>query len=238
MLLELSPHHDPAAYAKVFKTYGRIHIPDLWTPESARFVHDTLSNKTEYNTVFNSIDKVFDLTDEAWSKMNPGELAQLTASIHAGAAERFQFLYQSHRMTEQGEPYSDEAHPLASVSTFLRGAPFLNFVRKVTGQGAIAFADAQATRYRAGHFLTTHTDDVGGKNRLAAYVINMTPRWRTDWGGLLLFSDGDGHVTEGYAPSFNAINMFRVPQSHLVSQVSQFTPADRLSITGWLRKRN
>jgi Rps23 Pro-64 3,4-dihydroxylase Tpa1-like proline 4-hydroxylase len=30
---------------------------------------------------------------------------------------------------------------------------------------------------------------VAGKNRVAAYVLNLTPRWRVEWGGLLMFHD-------------------------------------------------
>ena len=59
--------------------------------------------------------------------------------------------------------------------------------------------------------------------------------WRADWGGLLLFQDADGHVSEGYVPKFNALNLFAVPQTHAVSQVASFATASRLSITGWIR---
>lgn len=59
--------------------------------------------------------------------------------------------------------------------------------------------------------------------------------WRADWGGLLLFQDADGHVSEGYVPKLNALNLFAVPQTHAVSQVASFVTASRLSITGWIR---
>ena len=70
-----------------------------------------------------------------------------------------------------------------------------------------------------------------------AYVLNMTPQWRWDWGGALLFSDRPGHVSEGYLPAFNALNIFAVPQPHLVEFVSPFAGAQRYSITGWFRSR-
>ena len=49
--------------------------------------------------------------------------------------------------------------------------------------------------------------------------------------------DIDGHVSEGYAPTFNALNIFRVPQLHSVTQVASYVAAERLSITGWIRER-
>jgi SM-20-related protein len=96
--------------------------------------------------------------------------------------------------------------------------------------------DAQATRYERGHYLTQHDDSAAEKGRLYAFVLNLTPHWRTDWGGLLNFIDADGHVAEAYAPAWNAINLFRVPQPHAVSCVAPFAGAPRLSITGWVRQ--
>lgn len=118
---------------------------------------------------------------------------------------------------------------------FLNGPDFLALVRGVTGDDGIAFADAQATRYRPGHVLTGHDDAAEGKNRLYAYVLNLTREWRADWGGVLAFEGTDGHVEEGFAPAFNALNLFAVPMRHAVTQVASFAPRDRLSITGWLR---
>ncbi len=105
----------------------------------------------------------------------------------------------------------------------------------LTGFTDIKFADAQLTKFSKGDFLTVHDDDVAGKNRRAAYVLNLTPQWRTDWGGMLQFHDQRGHISGAYTPCFNALNVFSVPQPHSVSQISTFAPCSRYSITGWLR---
>jgi Rps23 Pro-64 3,4-dihydroxylase Tpa1-like proline 4-hydroxylase len=117
----------------------------------------------------------------------------------------------------------------------MRSPAFLQFARVMTGFDQIVNVDMQATRYRAGHFLTAHDDGVEGKGRLAAYVLNFTPGWRADYGGILQFIDHDGHVAEGLVPAFNALNVFKVPALHSVSTVAPFVTASRLSLTGWLR---
>jgi len=109
-------------------------------------------------------------------------------------------------------------------------------MREVTGLNDIAFADAQATLYRPGDFLTTHDDKTGGHKRRAAYVLNMTPGWCPDWGGILQFFDERGNVSQGFVPAFNALNVFRVPAEHAVSQVALFG-GFRYSVTGWLHAR-
>ena len=109
-------------------------------------------------------------------------------------------------------------------------------MRRITGQAGIEFADAQATLYKPGDFLTMHTDTAAGQNRFAAFVLNMTPIWRADWGGVLQFFDARMHVSGGFVPCFNALNVFLVPSEHAVSQVA-LQGANRYSITGWLRSR-
>ena len=68
----------------------------------------------------------------------------------------------------------------------------------------------------------------------AAYVFGLSPDWRTEWGGLLLFHRAGGEV-EGLTPAFNTLNLFAVPQLHSVSQVTRAAPMRRYSIPGWLR---
>ena len=69
---------------------------------------------------------------------------------------------------------------------FLNSEPFLAFARAVTGVSEIAFADAQATLYRSGDFLSVHDDNVAGKKRYAAYVFNFTPNLALRNGGAFL----------------------------------------------------
>ncbi|HEY0053572.1 MAG TPA: 2OG-Fe(II) oxygenase family protein, partial [Caulobacteraceae bacterium] len=97
------------------------------------------------------------------------------------------------------------------------------------------YCDVMATRYLPGHFLTAHDDHADGQDRLFAYVLNLTGRWRADWGGMLLFLDEEDHVAEGYMPAFNSLNIFRVPQRHAVALVAPYADGPRLAITGWIR---
>ena len=66
-------------------------------------------------------------------------------------------------------------------------------------------------------------------------MLNVSPVWRAEWGGLLMFLDEAGDVTETFTPAAGTLNVFRVPQSHAVSMVAPFAAAPRYSITGWWR---
>lgn len=184
---------------------------------------------------FNDGSKVYNLTADHIDGISSEDRIALCDHIDARARQSFQFVYNTFRIDEARDAGFCDPALLFHFLDFLNTPVFLDFARAVTGCRDIAFADAQATMFRGGHFLTQHTDDVKGKNRRAAYVFNFTPKWRADWGGILTFTDRDGHVVEGYTPTYNALNIFRVPQPHLVSYVTPFAGAARLSITGWLR---
>ena len=225
----LRPDLDRRSLAESFRRSGRTHIPAILTNSSADRLYRCLTEETPWTLVHNKSGARVDFPYAT--------LEQRTAEMRGAwqrAHENFAYVYDNHRLSHTSEPYPEKNHHLASVIGFLNSPDFIAFVREVTGLSSIAFADAQATLYRPGDFLTAHDDTAQGKNRLAAYVLNMTPGWRADMGGILEFIDANGHVSGGYIPTFNALNIFRVPQVHCVTQVSLFGGL-RYSITGWLR---
>jgi len=233
----LNPAHDWRRLAQAYARAGRIHIPLVLTEASAARVYQALAQETPYSLVVNSGETYYDLTSADIAKMSAEEKRKLVETAYAGTHKGFQLFYDNHRLSEAGEPYPNAESYLAKIVAFLNSTQFLTFARAVTGENRIAFADVQATRYGPGHFLTQHDDGIAGKNRLAAYVLNMTPTWSVDWGGNLMFINRDGQIAEGYVPTFNALNLLRVPQPHLVSAVTPFAGGHRLSVTGWLRMR-
>jgi Rps23 Pro-64 3,4-dihydroxylase Tpa1-like proline 4-hydroxylase len=228
---ELNPGLDSAALGDAFRRNGRVHIPSALTSSSAERLHRCLTQETKWSVTFNNGRDFLDLEYK-----NLQERSELALSTMRRAATGFHYVFDNHRLSRNGEPYPDETHYLARVVEFLNSPQVLRFVREVTGLEAIARTDAQATLYRPGDFLTMHDDRIGGHKRLAAYVLNMTPYWRAEWGGVLQFIDDSGHIDEGYVPAFNALNMFKVPMLHSVSQVAIFGGL-RYSITGWFHAR-
>lgn len=166
-----------------------------------------------------------------------GRELELAAFAYEAARKGFQFLYECRRVPEEAAARAAEPTLLTRFVDFLNSPRFIDFARRLTGAADIEWADAQATRYGPGHFLTRHDDSSGARNRRVAYVMNLTPAWSTDWGGQLQFIDADGHIARAFVPTFNAINLFTVPQLHAVSVVAPFATVPRYSITGWLRAK-
>jgi len=229
VLPELNPALDRAALAETFKRSRRIHITNVLTPRSAERLYRALLTETVWTTVHNTGGKRLDVPNATQDQRS-----KISFAAWEWARSNFAFLYDNHRLSHDGEPYADQSHYLARFVAFLNGREFIALTHEITGLAEIAYADAQATLYRPGDFLTQHDDTAGDKNRVAAYVFSFTPKWKPDWGGVLEFLNDRCQVAAGYVPEFNSLNLFAVPQVHLVSQVALFG-GSRYSITGWLR---
>ena len=212
---------------------GRAQLHDLLTQPCVDDLRAE-ADRADYNVVTRRASGHVDLPAAWLQSLEPAQRQSLGQAVQADAVDAFQYLYDNcpiYDMTEAGTA----PRVWADLVGFLNGPAFLDLTRRVTGEPRIALADAQLTRFRKGHFLTTHDDAAEGKHRFYAYVLGLTPRWRIDWGGLLAFHDAEGNVAEAFTPRFNTLNLLRVPQPHSVTQVALSAGADRLSVTGWLR---
>jgi Rps23 Pro-64 3,4-dihydroxylase Tpa1-like proline 4-hydroxylase len=232
----LAPHHEAAHYAALYARKGRVHIPNLFAEADARRLFDALAFRTPWRLMLIH-DGAIEMTQQQWGAMPEEQRKRIDAEVIAAGKVRFEGRFLSYRFSDEGEIYAGDPPELAALSRFLNGEAFIRFVRQVTGADEIAFADAQATLYRPGDFLHPHDDIFDIKKRHAAYVLNMTPNWKPEFGGLLAFVDSNGHIDEAFAPTWNALNLLRVPQRHFVSSVAAFGNEGRYSITGWLRRR-
>ena len=227
---------DRAALTARLAATGRVQIPGLLDDASAETLRDEAAVRTPFQTVTLGGKGHVDLPAAWLEGLTPAQRTDMGRAAQEAATERFHYLYDNHPLWDL-----DEAGRLDGVwkawLAFANSEAFLGPMREITGEPRIAFADAQVTRYRRGHFLTAHDDGIEGKNRYFAYVLNLSPRWKIEWGGLLMFHGDDGHVAEAFLPNFNSLNLLKVPALHSVSQVSLFAGDDRLAITGWLRGR-
>lgn len=234
-IFRLNPALDIPALQDRYRRTSRVHVAGVFEESSARRLHEALVASKEWAFVFNRGNQHFELTAENAARMPPEAFQQMSRDILKEAVHGFQLAYEVVNISKKGQSTVTADPVLQALHAFMNGVVFMDFMREVTGEDRATWCDTTATRYRPGHFCEQHNDRANDGERLAAFVLNMTPGWRVDWGGLLLFLDGAGHVTEGFTPAFNALNIFRAPQEHSVSQVVPFAAGHRLSITGWLR---
>lgn len=229
--LAVNPALDWRGLARRFAEAGRVRIDHFLDEPSAAALAAHLRDREDWKLVFNAGDKVFEIGRAERAGLPADRAARLAEAVKAQAQRGFQYHYETLRVPDAAAARAADPSLLNQFALLMSSEPVLERLRGVTGAPGITFADAQATAYAPGDFLTAHDDNVAGKNRFAAFVYGLTPGWKIDWGGLLLVHDDE----VAWAPRFNTLNLFAVPQPHSVSQVASFAADRRYSITGWLR---
>jgi SM-20-related protein len=234
---KLTASLDAAALAPEFARSGRLHIPDFLDDAFAKSVHAAMADAVPWMRTMVVGGRGVEAPLAAFLAAGPRR-AQIEAQVADVARNGFQYCYDSYRLSSQidaGKRLGGVMAPIEAFYDLLNSEAFLSFVRTLTGDAAPAYCDAHVSRYGAGHFLRGHDDGNAQTGRLYAYVMNFTPQWQTDLGGILMFQDERRDVTLGLTPRYNALNIFKVPQWHSVSQVASFVKAHRYAITGWVR---
>lgn len=227
----LHPEIDLPAARAALQATRRVQIRNFYAPEVAEALHRALG----------AVDWDLSFRDENGDAMLSG--AQLRSLPAAGrdrlnngivslALQDFQFSFLSHSLVEAVR--LGQGDLLARFTRWMAEDGFLGIMRELTQLPGLNRIYAQATLYAPGNFLMIHDDQVTREKRRVAYVINLSQGWRPDWGGLLHFCDASGDVLETFAPHFNSMSLFLVPQDHFVSFVAPFARTPRLAITGWL----
>lgn len=227
---------DVAAAAAQYGATGAVSLQPFLPEDQAEALRAHLAAREDWLRVMNAGEKVYEMPRAALAELTVAERETLDRHVAEAAIDGFQYRYEAIRVADDDDARGDTL--LDRFREFLSAPETIATLRAITGTSP-DFADAQATSYTAGDFLTRHDDDVVGKHRHAAYVYGLTHGWRAEWGGLLLFhgpeTGGGADIERGFAPAFNALRLFRVPAVHSVSPVWPFAPKPRLSVTGWLR---
>ncbi|MBU6320345.1 MAG: 2OG-Fe(II) oxygenase [Alphaproteobacteria bacterium] len=235
-MFSLSDTLDTSALTGQYAVSKRLQIQNFLSKDAA----DLLAGRLEglpWRLALNSGPRHVDLPVDSLPSLGDARVTAIRAEVRKAAANGFQYLYETFPIADLKEAGELKEAALLEIFEFMNSSRVLTRLAEITGLQA-DFCDMQATRYRPGHFLTTHSDEAPGKNRRFAYVLSLSPIWRPTWGGQLQFLDEDGRVIEAFVPTYNALSVFTVPSPHHVSQVADFAPVDRLSLTGWFRTRS
>jgi SM-20-related protein len=211
----------------------RVQIPDFLQLDAAERLRSCLQHEVPWTLAERSDGASKTISRADYSAMDEQARAENLRKAYQRARNEFQFVYESYMMVKAAIEGRDPTLMLHAILDFLNSEEFITFARWLVNDQKITHVSAQATRYRAGHFLTRHEDKDKNEDRAYAYVIGLTKNWRADWGGLLQFENDQGEVTQTLMPRWNSISLFKVPQPHIVSLVSPFANEDRLAITGW-----
>lgn len=218
-----------------FRQDKRIVIRDVLAPSAAEQIFECLTRDVKWGLAYQDDTGPQLIDHDRLKALSPAERDAIDTRINLRARETFQYRYQCYPMLDAYLQRRDPGLRLHQVLEFINSPEMIELVRTVTGMKQIVRADAQATLFAPGDFLTLHNDFDAKKGRLAAYVLGFTRNWRADYGGMLQFMDDRHNVEQGFLPQFNSLMLFSVPQMHAVTYVPAFAPIGRYAITGWFQ---
>ena len=229
MTLELNPLHSLSDYSSQYLVDKRLRIFDVFSVKTAGDIATHIHQDLIYKNAFIEDGNFQLLSNDELKALGTQKQEALTQKIYKQASEGVGFLYAKADILSNP---NDNALS-QEVLKWLNSDDLLAEIRSMTGHSEINGATAQATRYYPGHFLTRHNDVNPEENRKVAYVLNFTPTWHPDWGGLLHFYHQTGSPKDTWVPTFNSLALFDVTHPHSVSYVAPFARNPRIAITGW-----
>lgn len=218
-----------------FRDQGRTQVHQLLSNDAADELYRCLDQKTPWSMAYRNVNGPARIEESELKQYSKTERDAIEQEINRLAETEFQFRYRSFMMVREYLSGKNRVPLLNRVLEYLNHPNNIALFRSLTGVDTIIKVEAQATCYRPGDFLKVHNDFHETDGREVAYVINLSPRWQADWGGLLTFTDEGGNIQDSFIPHGNSLSLFRVPTHHFVSQVAHYAPANRYAITGWFR---
>ena len=233
MPINFNPSVNVKATQQEYAKDKRTRIFDVLDMEIAGELAMKLHGELNYSNAYVQNGEFKSSTPEQLSALSKTEQESFTKNLFAEASKGVGFFYGRH---ELGSNPSDNGI-IQQCFQWLNSPKTIDAIKQISGIKDIVAASAQATRYYPGHFLTRHNDINASEQRRVAYVLNLTPDWHPDWGGLLQFYKNDGTPRDAWSPLFNTLALFDVSHVHAVTYVAPYAIKPRLSITGWFRAK-
>lgn len=216
---------------KDFNNYSRISIPNIFVKEFAEILYNSVKKVPNRNWfqmcgIRNTVYKKRLLLKN--NKRNKDNIKEANKTFLKN-----EFAFNFHRTFENR--YQEISYLEYSIRKLLSGKNFINTINEITGMNVTTLKQLFLSRYRAGHFLSTHSD-IG--NGTLAFVINITKNWRPEYGGILHFLTEDRKtIIDSAVPKFNNLTLFYVKPDvgtpHFVSHVVPGVKETRYALTGW-----
>lgn len=231
-----SPSIDLDEAARELASERRLQVQDFLTDDSAHSLHAAIASHSPWFVSFNEGPENYEVLEADFDRIPASQRARFLQQVEERAGRQFQYLFLQYYVTEMIRRGEGGEYPLNALQTLMNTPETIEIFRRLSGESEVREVDVMVSRYDRGHFLMQHDDSHASRDRVAAYVLNLTPEWRADWGGHLAFFDEIGNIERALVPRFNTLNMFLVPQQHSVQMVAPFAPKSRMSITGWLHR--
>src|SRR6185369_527684 len=159
-LFEVNPGLDRKPLAERFASERRVQVRDVLTLGTAREIHNILARHTPWGISWQAaLHGPHHVRMQAWAQRTPQQAEDMGSRLTtAMKASDYAFAYAAYPMVDAYKEKWDPDSPQDLLLEHINDEPFLNLVREITDIPELVKADAQATLYAPGHFLSQHND--------------------------------------------------------------------------------
>jgi hypothetical protein len=184
--------------------YGRtrrLQISGFLRQDCVEALHAELAASKTWRLAANRGEQIIDFTPEMLAGFKPEDWQKLHRAVALGGRYGFQFLYETIRLPKPGAEPAQPPPPLfAAFADFMSSPEVVDLMRTITGDDAIAFARRRTPRAIRRAISSPRTTTASTNRPPRRIRLNLTPEWRPDWGGLLLFYRRSRECRRGYTP--------------------------------------
>lgn len=228
----LNPELDIALLRDRYHEDDRVRIDNFLSAGLLQEVVDAC-NSLPFDIIFFSQGKNQVVPEQKLAALAPAEWQKLQQELMTLASRGIGFFYGGYRL--EGERLDNAPQVLKELFALINSREVVQLIGAITGVADLKPASGHYSRYTSGHYLTRHSDHITEEHRRLAYVLNLTPRWHPDWGGLLQFYEKNGTPRDAWEPRLNSLSLFDVRHIHAVTYVTPFALGPRLALAGWYR---
>lgn len=226
----VNPYLDIVKARRDYRDFKWSRLADVLLASIAERVIHELVKKVEFENCFMVADNEVGMSDTHLAALPEEQRAKLITQVYESASLGKGYLYACKNI--DCEYQSNEPTMLVNVFNWLNSNDTLELVSDITGCGELQFASCNAVRFSKGHFITNGAQCFDTEKGKVGFVIDLTPDWNSNWGGLLHLNsvyEGSG-VT--FTPMFNNMVLFESSYDVSVTYLANFIKYNKFSLMG------
>jgi SM-20-related protein len=214
-----------------YRDFNWARVDDIWSATFAEKVIQNIVRNIAFVNHFIVDGEQMQLTDEQLKNLDREKQQALFQRIHLQASQGQGHLY-AKRECDNNSPQIDVG-ALKDTITWLGAEPTLDMISDITGKKPLTDSSCTITRFSQGQFLTTNTFTKLEEKSKIGFILDLTPDWKADWGGLLQLHAEDGEPAIAFTPKFNNLILFDASRPFSISYLAPYIKYYKYSLMGW-----
>jgi hypothetical protein len=213
---------DIKALAKEFKKSGRVQVKNALEENSADALSEVIEKMAIWRLHFLDRNTERVMSAEEVGLLTKRREKELMERLYLQARDGFQYI--RYECPTDDIPNAKDPKALVDADVFFRSDDFRDLLRAVSGQKEGEMEGVQARWLNRDKLMADTARATNLPQCKLYFSMDVTRKWRPNWGGVLGFLDDDGEIETSWSPAFNRLNIYAGSSRHSISYVAHLRP--------------